>query len=77
MLKLQQNFTPTYGVPQRADERSRDVRREPATARTRRPRRPAETFGLRELRDLSIFGALWAGYLWVHVAGAIELFGRP
>jgi hypothetical protein len=77
MLKLQENLTPTYEVPQCADERSGAVLCEPAAARTQRPRRPAETFGLRELRNLSVFGALWAGYLWVHVAGAIELFGRP
>jgi hypothetical protein len=77
MLKLQEKFTPTYELPQRAEERRREFRRDPATTGTRPGRRPAETFGLRDLRNLSIFGLVWGGYLWLHVAGAIKLFGRP
>lgn len=77
MLKVQKDFVPAHEVPQPAGERSRDVHQESAAARTRSRRRPAETVGLSELRNLSIFGVLWAGYLWTHVAGSIEMFGRP
>jgi hypothetical protein len=77
MLQVKDRATPTIGVTRRVGEPRRETQDEAAATGSRLGRRRAETFALRDLRHLSIFSLLWTGYVWVHVAGAITLFGRP
>lgn len=76
-LKLQEKFTHAHESTHRAEEVPRQVLQDAATPGSRPGRRASQTFVLRDLRSLSLLGLVWAGYVWVHVAGAIKLFGRP
>lgn len=40
-------------------------------------RQRTERMTARDLGVLVAFGLVWTAYLWLHVAGAIALFGRP
>jgi hypothetical protein len=62
---------PPQGGDPRRDDRDKMVSEE------RPRRRGADTVALRDVGILAGASAVWAGYLWVHIAGAIKLFGRP
>jgi hypothetical protein len=77
MLQRENTATGIYDVPRGEGGPQRGAQHNAPSWRTR-PRGPrTETVSLRDLRNLCIYSLVWAGYLWVHVAGAISLFGRP
>ena len=77
MLQLDKTAPPAYDLPRGEGGLQRGSQHKVTAGRSQPRRRRAETFTLRDLRNLTLFSLVVGGYVWVHVAGAIKLFGRP